>query len=441
MKVVTRFAPSPTGYMHIGNLRTAVFNFLIAQQNDGEFILRLDDTDKLRSKQKYIDQIQRDMEWLGLYWDRVEKQSDRIERYQQVAFELKEKNRLYPCFEAASELDLKRKKQLNMGKPPIYDRSALRLSNDEIQKLRDSNLDEYWRFKLEENRISWLDTILGETSIDAGSVSDPVLIRKDGQFLYTLASVCDDIDFGITHVVRGSDHVTNTATQVQLIELLGSKVPQFSHHSLLTSISGETLSKRHGALSLKDMREEGIEPLALLSMMAFLGSSKSVHSFSNIDSIKSNFTLDSFGSTPTKFDLEALNRLSQKMLRGFSFFEISSDIKQLGVPDEIAEKFWEIVKDNVLNRSDLQFWWRICSDEIVPDIDQADLLFVEKAMSVIPVLPHGPETWSEWTKNVSLLTGRKGRSLFNPLRKAVTGVDHGPDMSKLLPLIGFKAKN
>ncbi|MCB1349953.1 MAG: glutamate--tRNA ligase, partial [Maritimibacter sp.] len=267
---VTRFAPSPTGYLHVGNLRTALFNWLIARAQGGTFILRLDDTDPERSKQEYADGIQEDLEWLGLTWDRIERQSARLDRYEEAARELRDKGRFYEAFETPTELDLKRKKQLNMGRPPVYDRAALALSEADRDRLRTERGPGVWRFKLDQERIEWEDGILGPLSIDAASVSDPVLIRADGQVLYTLASVCDDIDFSITHVVRGSDHVTNTGTQIQIIEALGGTVPAFAHHSLLTGPQGEALSKRLGTLSLRDLRAQGVEPMALISHMARL---------------------------------------------------------------------------------------------------------------------------------------------------------------------------
>ncbi|NNK78742.1 MAG: glutamate--tRNA ligase, partial [Litoreibacter sp.] len=249
---VTRFAPSPTGYLHVGNLRTALFNFLIARKSGGTFILRLDDTDPERSKQEYADGIKQDLEWLGLEWDRVETQSSRFDRYEAAADKLRAIERFYEAFETPTELDLKRKKQLNMGKPPVYDRAALNLSDAEKDALRAERAG-HWRFLLNQTRIEWQDGILGDISIDAASVSDPVLIRGDGQVLYTLASVVDDTEMGITHVVRGSDHVTNTATQIQIIEALGGAVPSFAHHSLLTGPQGEALSKRLGTLALRDL--------------------------------------------------------------------------------------------------------------------------------------------------------------------------------------------
>ena len=309
----TRFAPSPTGYIHVGNLRTALFNYLIARKSGGEFILRLDDTDPVRSTDEYADAIKEDLTWLGLHWDKVEKQSDRINHYKASAELLRNSGRLYECFETPVELDLKRKKQLNMGKPPVYDRSALSMSKSEIQELR-LNRESHWRFKLDLERINWRDGILGNLSIDAASVSDPVLIRGDGQFLYTLASVCDDVDFGITNVVRGSDHVTNTATQIQIIESLNGNVPDFSHHSLLTGPKGEPLSKRLGTLSLRDLRANGLEPMAILSYMSRLGSSEPIELFDNINDLAENFDISNFGAQPTKFDLTDISPLTKKYI-------------------------------------------------------------------------------------------------------------------------------
>ena len=260
----TRFAPSPTGYIHIGNLRTALFNWLIARKTGGTFILRIDDTDPERSKEEYVDAIKEDLEWLGLTWDRVERQSERLDRYAETADTLREMGRFYEAWETPTELDLKRKKQLNMGRPPVYDRAALSLSEEEKAKLREERGGGVWRFKLDHERIEWTDGLLGDISIDAASVSDPVLIRQDGQVLYTLASIVDDTDMGVTHVVRGSDHVTNTATQIQMIEAIGGTVPEFAHHSLLTGPQGEALSKRLGTLALRDLRAQGIEPMSLL---------------------------------------------------------------------------------------------------------------------------------------------------------------------------------
>ena len=431
----TRFAPSPTGYLHIGNLRTALFNYLISAKAGGTFILRLDDTDPDRSKEEYSDAIKEDMQWLGLTWDRLERQSTRLDRYEEAAQALRDSGRLYECFETPVELDLKRKKQLNMGQPPVYDRSALDLTDAEKDALRAERGAGHWRFKLNRERITWEDGILGDLSIDAASVSDPVLIRGDGQFLYTLASVCDDIDYGVTDVVRGSDHVTNTAVQIQIIEALNGAVPRFAHHSLLTGPQGEALSKRLGTLALRDLRAQGVAPLALLSLLARLGSSKPVELAQSLDEIAEGFDLTSFGSAPTKFDVNDLFPLTAKYLSGQDFSAVSDDIAALGVPEALAEDFWNVTRENITTLSDLKAWWALCRDGADPVIEDEDADFVAEALTLLPDGPFTPETWGEWTAAVKAATGRKGRGLFMPLRKALTGMAHGPDMSRLMPLL------
>ena len=431
----TRFAPSPTGHIHVGNLRTALMNYLIARKAGGTFVLRLDDTDPERSTQEYADAIKQDMEWLGLNWDRLEKQSDRLDRYNAAADELRASGRLYECFETPTELDLKRKKLLNMGKPPVYDRSALELSEAEKERLREERGAGHWRFKLDQERIEFSDGILGDLSIDAASVSDPVLIRGDGQFLYTLASVCDDIDFGITHVVRGSDHVTNTATQIQIIQALGGMVPSFAHHSLLTGPQGEALSKRLGTLALRDLRAQGIQPMALLSHMARIGTSDPVELRTDMADLVDGFELSHFGAAPTKFDVDDLFPLTAHYNQSLAFADVADTIKALGVPDDLAEAFWAATSANITVLDDLKDWWALCRDGAEPMVEDADKEFVEQAMAMLPEQPWDSTTWGTWTKAVKEATGRKGRGLFMPLRKALTGMDHGPDMSHLLPLL------
>ena len=435
---VTRFAPSPTGYIHVGNLRTALMNYLIARKNGGQFILRLDDTDQERSKQEYADGIMEDLEWLGLTWDRVERQSTRLERYHAAADELRAMGRFYEAWETPTELDLKRKKLLNMGKPPVYDRAALGLTDDEKSALRAERGDGVWRFKLDQQRIEWADGILGDLSIDAASVSDPVLIRADGQFLYTLASVCDDVDYGITHVVRGSDHVTNTATQIQIIEALGGTVPSFAHHSLLTGPQGEALSKRLGTLALRDLREQGVEPMALLSLMARLGSNQPVELCSTMEELVDGFDLSTFGSAPTKFDAQDLFPLTAQINHARPFADVADDIAALGVPAEIADDFWTVVRENITVKSDMADWWTLFRDGAAPLVADEDKDFVAQAFELMPDFPFDGESWKNWTTAAKEASGRKGKGLFMPLRKAITGRERGPDMSAVLPLLQTK---
>ncbi len=435
MTVTTRFAPSPTGYIHVGNLRTALMNFLIARKAGGQFILRLDDTDQDRSKEEYAEGIKTDLDWLGLHWDRVEKQSLRMDRYREAADALRKAGRFYECFETPVELDLKRKKQLNMGRPPVYDRSSLALDEAERAAMRAEGREGYWRFLLNQSRIEWTDGILGPISIDAASVSDPVLIRADGQVLYTFASSVDDIDMGVTFIVRGADHVTNTATQIQIMEALGGTPPAFAHHSMLTGAEDEKLSKRFGTLSLRDLRARGVEPMALLSMMARLGSSKPVELAGSMEELIEGFDVGSFGAAPTKFDPEDLFPLTRHHVQGLPFAAVRERIAALGVSDDLAEAFWAVAKGNITVLADMADWWTLFRDGAEPLVDEGDREFVKQAVALLPPQPWSNATWAEWTAAVKEATGRKGKDLFRPLRRAITGRDAGPEMADVMPLL------
>ncbi len=437
---VTRFAPSPTGYLHIGNLRAALFNWLIARKSGGTFILRMDDTDPERSKQEYIDAIKEDLEWLGLTWDREEQQSARLDHYAAAADKLRDLGRLYEAWETPTELDLKRKKLLNMGRPPIYDRAALALSDSEKTTLRDERGQGVWRFKLDQSRIEWTDGILGAVSIDAASVSDPVLIRQDGQVLYTLASVVDDTEMGITHVVRGSDHVTNTATQIQMIEAIGGQVPEFAHHSLLTGPGGEALSKRLGTLALRDMRERGIEPMAILSLMARIGSSDPVELRTNHAELVDGFDISRFGSAPTKLDIEDLVPMTARSVQALPASAVADVLRRADVPDEMQETYWDTVRGNTDTRAEAGDWWPIFSGSVEPVVADEDRDFLRAALGLLGDPPYASDTWSVWTAAVKEATGRKGKSLFMPLRHALTGKSRGPEMADIMPLLQQKPR-
>ncbi len=432
----TRFAPSPTGYIHIGNLRAALFNHAIARQAGGTFILRIDDTDPVRSKQEYVDGIMEDLTWLGITWDRMEFQSKRMAQYDAAKQKLIEMGRLYECFETPVELDLKRKKQLNMGKPPVYDRAALALSDAEKDALR-AERGSHWRFKLDHERIEWKDGIIGDISIDAASVSDPVLFKNDGQILYTLASVVDDTEMEVTYVVRGSDHVTNTATQIQIMQALDGAVPTFAHHSLLTGPQGEALSKRLGTLALRDLRAQGI---AILSLMARLGSSDPVELRENIGEVIDGFELSKFGSAPTKFDTEDLKPLTARWLSARPYSEVADKVTALGVPAELGERFWNVVRENIASLDEMDDWWAVFRDGAEPQIAEDDAEFIPQALTLLGEPPYADDTWGEWTAAVKEATGRKGKGLFMPLRHAVTGRTRGPEMADVMPLLQVKPK-
>ena len=436
----TRFAPSPTGYLHIGNLRAALFNHAIARRAGGTFILRIDDTDPERSKQEYVDGIMADLTWLGISWDQIEYQSKRMDRYDAARDALIASGRLYECFETPVELDLKRKKQLNMGKPPVYDRAALNLTADQIAAYRAEGRTGHWRFKLDQKRIEWVDGILGAISIDAASVSDPVLIRGDGQYLYTLASVVDDTEMQVTDVVRGSDHVTNTATQIQMIQALGGTVPTFAHHSLLTGPQGEALSKRLGTLALRDLRKNGIAPMAILSLMARLGSSDPVELRETLGEVVAGFEMSKFGSAPTKFDADDLGPLTARWLAARPYSAVADAVAALGVPEDLGERFWNVVRENIASLDQMGDWWAVFRDGAAPQIADEDADFIPQALALLGEPPYADDTWTTWTAAVKDATGRKGKGLFMPLRHAVTGATRGPEMADVMPLLQTKPK-
>ena len=434
---VTRFAPSPTGLLHVGNVRTAVMNWALARATGGTFILRIDDTDPERSEERFAEAIRRDLDWLGLHWDREERQSARLDRYAEAAERLRASGRLYECFETAAELELKRKTQLRRGLPPVYDRAALKLTEDEKARMKADGRRSHLRFLLEQREVAWDDLVRGPQHVDAASVSDPVLIREDGMLLYTLASVVDDAEMGVTHVVRGADHVTNTGAQIQIFEALGASPPAFGHHSLLTGPGGEGLSKRLGALSITDLREDGVEPLALVSFMARLGSAHAVDVATSLDEVVGGFDIASFGLSPTRFDPEELRLHSAKTLRSLPHESVKERLENIGLPRETAPAFWQAVGPNLDRFADAADWWAICRNGAKPVIAPEDQAFVAEALALLPPRPWGPDIWHEWTEAVKARTGRKGRALYRPLRLALTGRDHGPEMAALMPLLKF----
>ena len=432
---VTRFAPSPTGLLHVGNLRTALFNALLARATGGAFLLRIDDTDDTRSEPRFEAAIREDLEWVGLTWDGEARQSDRLARYAEAAEALRAAGRLYPCYETPEELERRRRLQRAQGRPPVDDRAALALTDAERAAFEAEGRRPHWRFLLERRRIAWADGVLGDTEVDAASVSDPVLIRADGRYLYTLASVVDDAELGVTDIVRGADHVTNTATQIQIFEALGASPPRFAHHSLLTAPGGAPLSKRAGDTGLAELRAQEVEPMALVALLARLGSSLDVTPVASLTEAAEGFDLSTFHAAPVAFDLDQLRRLSAQHLRGAAFNAVADRLAALGVSGPRAPAFWSAVRPNLERLSDAAGWWRIAEDG--PDGGAApdDAEFVAQALSLLPPRPWSDETWSAWTGAVKAATGRKGAALFKPLRLALTGRESGPDMSAFMPLL------
>jgi glutamyl-tRNA synthetase len=443
MKTTVRFAPSPTGRIHIGNVRTAVLNYLFALKTGGRFILRLDDTDRERSTEEFAEGIRQDLKWLGFKWDREERQSARTARYEEAAQKLRDSGRLYACYETEDELDRRRKRQLAMGRPPIYDRAALKLSQSERAKLEAEGRKPHWRFRLDNTSpehglspqptiVSWNDHIRGDQTVDAGSLSDPVLIRADGTCLYTFTSVVDDIDFGITDIIRGEDHVTNTGVQIQIFEALGAAPPAFAHHSLLVGADGHALSKRLGALSVESFRAGGLEPMAVVSHAALVGTSDAIEPHARIEELAAMFDLSKISMAPGRFDIEDLKSLNAKLLHKLPYSDVAERLRALGVGG--GEAFWDAVRGNVGLLSETAEWWTIATGKITPVIE--DKGFCARAAALLPEEPWDQGTWSIWTEAIKRETGAKGRALFHPLRLALTGRESGPELKLLLPMIG-----
>ncbi|ADP71962.1 glutamyl-tRNA synthetase [Rhodomicrobium vannielii ATCC 17100] len=431
-QVKVRFAPSPTGRLHIGNIRSAVFNWLFARAAGGVFVLRFDDTDLERSKEEYVDGIREDLRWLGLSWDEEFRQSERFAFYAETAEKLKQAGRLYPAYETAAELERRRKLQMARGKPPVYDRAALNLTDAERAQLEAAGRRPHWRFKLDQRPTAWDDLIRGPQEIDAGTISDPVLIREDGTPLYTFTSVADDADTGVTHIIRGEDHVTNTAVQIQLFEALGAAVPRFAHNNLLIGAQGEALSKRIGSLSIAGLREDGFEPLAVMTHAALIGTSEALHPQESLDALASLFDLAKISRAPARFDPAELAGLNAKLLHATPYEAVAERLAARGIDG--GEAFWLAVRANLEVFADVDLWWRVANGPITPAIEDAAL--VEKALALLPPEPWDQTTWKSWTDAVKQATGAKGRALFHPLRLALTGLERGPELKDLLPLIG-----
>jgi glutamyl-tRNA synthetase len=431
-EIAVRFAPSPTGLLHIGNIRPALFNWLFARKNGGRFVLRLDDTDTARSRGEFAEAIREDLRWLGLMWDEEVRQSDRLGLYNEAVEKLKAAGRLYPAYETPDELERRRKRQRAQGLPPVYDRAALKLTDADRAKLEAEGRKPHWRFKLDHREVAWRDLIRGEQTIDAGSLSDPILVREDGTYLYTMPSVVDDIALGITHVIRGEDHVANSGAQIQIFEALGAAPPRFAHHNMLVGAEGEALGKRLGTLSIRQMREDGLEPLAILSHSAAIGTSDAVTAHQSLDALIGNFDLAKVSRAPARFDMAELRGVNARLLHERAYADVADELVEMGVGG--GEDFWFAVRGNVEALRDAREWWQVVSGPITPVIE--DEALCTAAADLLPPEPWNHATWKSWTDAVKAETGRKGRALFHPLRLAITGRSAGPELAALLPLIG-----
>ncbi|MFM6853574.1 MAG: glutamate--tRNA ligase [Sphingopyxis sp.] len=430
--IITRFAPSPTGLLHVGNIRQAIHNWLFAKANGGAFLLRIDDTDAARSSEEYVDAIRADLDWLGITPDGEERQSARFDRYQAVFDQLAAAGRIYPCYETPEELDIRRKILLSRGLPPVYERTALSLSADE-QAARDAaGQRPHWRFLLDHaSPIDWTDLVRGDQHFDPALLSDPVIRRADGSWLYMLPSAIDDADMGISHVIRGEDHVSNTATQIQMFSALGAPTPCFAHTALLTGSEGK-LSKRLGSLGVQHFRDIGIEPAAIIAKLARLGTSDPVEPFTDSAPLIASFTFAHFGRAPARFDESELAQLNARIIHQLPFASVASRL-----PAGMDAAGWDAIRPNLSTVAQAADWWAIVTGPIAPaPADAADAAFLVDAATHAENMAWDAQPWAVLTTALKDATGRKGKALFLPLRRALTAMDHGPDMGALLPLIG-----
>lgn len=434
MTITVRFAPSPTGFLHIGNARTALWNWLIARQAGGTFILRLDDTDGERSTEAFADAIVEDLAWLGIRPDRNERQSDRLESYASGLARLKAAGLVYPAYETAEELDRKRKRQQARGLPPVYDRAALKLTEADRAALEAEGRRPHWRFRLSGGAAEWADGVRGPARIETSSLSDPVLVRADGTVLYTFASVVDDIDMGVTDVIRGEDHVANTGVQIELFRALGAIPPRFAHHNLIVAATGEEMSKRKGTLSIRSFREAGAEPEAVAAVAVLTGTSEPVRPVQGLDELQGLVALDRLSRAPTRFDPAEVMTLTARTLHERPHAAVAGKLAAFGIPAAVSEPFWLAVRGNLATMADVAGWRDIVLGEARGVLTEPD--YLAEAARLLPGEPFGEDTWGLWTDALKSATGRKGRALFMPLRLALTGLEHGPELKGLLPLLG-----
>ena len=431
MSVVTRFAPSPTGRLHVGNIRTALHNWLWARRRQGRFILRIDDTDRERSREEFDQAIRDDLAWLGLDVDEVHRQSERFARYEAALAQLAAAGRAYPAYETAQELELKRKVQLGRGRPPVYDRAALALTDSDRTRLEAEGRRPHWRFKLDQDRqIEWQDLIRGPQHLDPALLSDPVIRREDGSWLYMLPSVVDDVDMAVTHVVRGEDHVTNTGLQLQMFEALGAAPPAFAHEALLVGSEGK-LSKRLGSLGAEAMREAGIEPIALVAKLARIGTSLPVEPVTTPEPLVESFDFATFGRAPARFDLDELAALNARILHQLPFAQVQDRL-----PAGMGEADWIAVRPNLKSVAEAADWWEILHGHVERGAPAEDRELLALAAGAAADIDWSDAPWPQLVARLRESSGRSGKALFLPLRRALTGRESGPEMAALLPLIG-----
>lgn len=435
MNIRTRFAPSPTGKLHVGNARTALINKLFALKYGGEFILRIDDTDLVRSKKEYEEAIKEDLKWLGFDWTSIYWQSERLDKYENAKNKLIELGRLYECFESPEELEIKRKLQLSAGKPPIYDRASLKLTNEQKDKYRKEGRKPHYRFKLEGSYIEWNDMVKGQVHFLPNNISDPIVIREDGSMTYMLCSTVDDIDMQITHVIRGEDHVSNTAIQIQIFQALGASHPEFGHLSLVKT-KEDKISKRSGGFEISSLRDEKfLEPMAINSFFANIGTYNQVIPYKTMKELADVFDIKAFSSSPTNYMEEELEKINHKLLITFSYQEVYKRLSEIGI-GMMNEEFWMAIRPNMRSIIDAKTWWDICHNYKKVELNKSDKELLSVAKDLMSEFEITETTWKDWTNKIKEKTNKSGKELYMPLRLVLTGTEHGPELSNLLPLIG-----
>lgn len=437
MTTICRFAPSPTGFLHVGNIRAAIINFLYAKKTGGKFFLRLDDTDVERVKDEYREMILTDMAWLGLKYDNLIKQSDRLNEYEIAKNALIKSGRLYECYETAEELGMQRKAQIASGLAPIYNRAALNLTEEQKQNLRASGLKPHYRFLLEEKIVSWDDKIKGKITYEGRHFSDPVLVRDNNVPTYTFCSVVDDLEYGITDIIRGEDHITNTAVQIQIFEALiavsGGKIPDFSHLALIKASEGK-ISKREGGFDVKSLRNDGYEAFSIINLLAQIGASGQSGVYKNFEELINSFDLSKFSKSSTNYDISELGHINQKLLQMLDFSDIKPRLNEIGL-SEIDESFFNHLKLNISFLSEIENWWEICKGQFRYKNKDSDKEFLQEAAKLLPQDTANLNCWQIWLDQIKANTVRKGKDLFMPIRLALTGQEHGPELKVLVNLI------
>lgn len=434
MTKICRFAPSPTGFLHVGNIRAAIINFLYVKKENGQFVLRLDDTDTKRVRDEYRDMIMQDMSWLGLKHDQFFKESERLDKYEAAKNQLIASGRLYECYETAAELNLQRKSQIASGIAPIYNRAALNLTDQQKENLRASGLKPHYRFLLEDKEISWNDKIKGKITYKGRHFSDPILIRDNGVPTYTFCSVVDDIDHGTTDIVRGEDHITNTAIQIQIFESLQSKAPDFSHLALVKAANGK-ISKREGGFDIKSLRQDGYEPMAIVNLLAQIGTSNSLEIYKDFEQLIANFSFDKFSKSATNYDIAELSNINHKLLQILDFDYVKQRLEQIEIKNEINQETWNIIKPNINFLHEIKEWLEICSNNFKLQNQDLDQEFLAKIAKLLPQNTKDQNCWGDWIAKIKENSDKKGKELFMPIRLALTGKAHGPELKFLINII------